>query len=180
MPDLPPTSTVTFLGDSSRATIVYYLGQKWSSKVFSSAFKLQSDVTITSELPPIVSIGQVDKYRTAKIEYLSPIVSQVQGLLNPEEEEDRIQETVVFWTVGVLAECALIAGEEYSNKMPYGRVSPDSMGGLRIEWVNEKTGVAFVVPAETAKAYIYHEQGDKGAIDSATPALLAKWLQIIK
>lgn len=180
MPDLPLPSTVTFLDDEPRRTAaVFYVPSEKASKQFLLGGFKQSGVTKPLELPPIASAKDLDEYRNAKIEYLSPILSQLRGLLSPEEEEDRIEEKVVFWTSDVLIECALIAGERYKNKMPYGRVSPDSAGGLRIEWINEKTGVAFIVSAETSKACIYHEQGGKGAIDPASPALLAKWLQII-
>jgi hypothetical protein len=170
---LPPPSTIT-PPDITEQAIVWYL-----SKYAAKAFR-QSSITDTTNLPPIVAVDQVKDYAKAEIKYLSQIVSQILNLhLAPEEEEDRIQDRVAFWTVRILAESAIIAAEKYNNKIPYASVSPDSRGGLRIEWVNSETGVRLIVPAETPKAYIYHEQGEHYNMEPVSPSSLAHWLRII-
>jgi hypothetical protein len=171
MPDLPPPSTVTNPSDTGQAIV--RLGRPTRT----SRSSRSSDAT---ELPVIINIKEINDYAKAGINYLSQIAIQILELQSPEEDEDRIQNELAFWTVLVLSKCAIIAAEKYNNRIPHASVSPDSRGGLRIEWVNKESGVRLVVPADTAKAYIYHEQGNEYAMDPATPELLAKWLRIIQ
>ena len=62
---------------------------------------------------------------------------------------------------------------------PFGCVSTDSEGGIRIEWVSTKGEIRLVIPSSKNKnTYIYYEfEGNYGVDEQINPAKLIWWLR---
>jgi hypothetical protein len=120
----------------------------------------------------------------AGILHLSPILQQLLELWNGPENDDygRLRPTRDAFekTIELLVDAA-IDGHFQRRQIPYGCVSTDSEGGVRIEWVREAASVHLAVPAtKTEAAYVYHEVGSHYATETATPESLSRWLSAIE
>jgi hypothetical protein len=120
----------------------------------------------------------------AGILHLSPIMRQLVDLWNGPENDDlgRLRPTQYAFdrVIQLLLDVAITAHSD-RRKVPFGCVSTDSAGGVRIEWVCKSVSVHWIVPAaEEGAEYIYHEVGDEYATeDEVTPARLWHWLRLI-
>ena len=76
---------------------------------------------------------------------------------------------------------AAIASDAEARHVPYGCVSTDAQGGVRVEWVRDSASVHLIVPySEDRREYVYHEEGTRYATEPATAESLSRWLRIIK
>jgi len=119
----------------------------------------------------------------AAILHLSPIVGQITELWRAPEEDEygRLRPTRYAFeeSVRCLVDAAIEAYEQ-GRQIPFGRVSTDSEGGVRIEWIRPSASVHLVIPASKDGArYVYHEVANNYATDDATPERLAYWLRRI-
>jgi hypothetical protein len=69
---------------------------------------------------------------------------------------------------------AAMAAASGNRRIPLGSVSTDSQGGVRVEWVRDRSSVHLVVPGPNHEPpYIYHELGSDYATEDATAERLA-------
>ena len=123
------------------------------------------------------------KLASANIRHLSQIIGQLVELLQePETDEYGVLRPTrhAFDKACHLLTDAAIVSALAGRQIPRGCASTDSAGGLRMEWVREKSSVHLIVPATADRdGYIYHEiDHDYGTV-SATPEALARWLREI-
>lgn len=119
----------------------------------------------------------------AGIKHLSILLRQLLDLRNEAEVDEygvlRASQHAYEAACQLLIDAAIEAARQ-GRQIPYGRASTDSEGGVRIEWVRPTAGVHLAVPAAPGRnAYIYHEVGDKYAMETASPKGLAHWLREI-
>jgi hypothetical protein len=120
----------------------------------------------------------------AGILHLSPIVGQLVELWKGPKEDDygllRPTRDAFDNTVHLLLDAAINVYPR-QRQIPFGCVSTDSEGGVRIEWVRPTVSLHLVVPAQGNRpAYIYHRIGSDHATENVTPALLTHWLHQIE
>ena len=120
----------------------------------------------------------------AGIDHLSQIVKQLVELWTGPMNDDygRLQPTQYAFdtTVELLVDAAIDGQFDEQRKIPYGCVSTDSEGGVRIEWIRERVSVHLIVPPDRSKvAYVYHEFGGNYATEDATPERLSYWLRTV-
>jgi len=128
---------------------------------------------------------QFSQLASAGIRHLSALIGQLEELRNVEEPEDEygiLRPTdIAYERARSLLVDAAISAARCGRQIPYGCVSTDSEGGVRVEWVRPTASVHLVVPASSRRLpYIYHEVNDSYATDSASPKGLARWLQEIQ
>lgn len=138
-----------------------------------------ADSRVTAD-PATVS-SERRQLASAEIRDLSGILKQLVELLSQPERDEygqlRPTKNTFDTAYALLVDTAIVSASQ-SRPIPYGRVSTDSEGGVRIEWVRPTTSVHLVVPA-SADAYIYHEVGNAYDVDLAAPESLAHWLRTI-
>jgi hypothetical protein len=123
------------------------------------------------------------KLASADIKYLSALVRQLVELREEAEADEygTLQATPHAFDIGcnLLTDAAIVSAP-LGQQIPYGSVSTDSEGGVRIEWVGTDNSVHLVIPASTDRdSYIYHEVGSQFATEPATPEALARWLHVV-
>jgi len=123
------------------------------------------------------------KLATANIRHLSWIIGQLVELMKEPETDDYgiLRPTRhAFDTACHLLTDAAIVSALAGRQIPRGCASTDAEGGLRIEWVREKSSVHLAVPATPERdGYVYHEIDHNYGTVSATPEALARWLRDI-
>lgn len=114
---------------------------------------------------------------------LGKMVSDLRELVLGEETDDygvlRPTSCALNFTLRLLFECATRLGPRVV--FPYGSISTDYEGGIRIEWQNRKHSVRLVVPARLdGKRYIYFEDGTTyRAVPTVTAAELCQPLEAL-
>ncbi|NLE40079.1 MAG: hypothetical protein GX621_18845 [Pirellulaceae bacterium] len=123
-----------------------------------------------------------ERLADAGILHLSPIVRQLVELWKEPEEDEygRLKPTPDAFDRAVrLMVDAAIEAHSGKRRIPPGRASTDSEGGVRIEWIRPGASVHLVVSAKDREEYLYHEVGNDYATVDATPEAIAYWLQRI-
>jgi hypothetical protein len=139
----------------------------------------QDDRATPESIPP----GRLS-LATANIKYLSSLIQQIVQLHHAEEADEfgilRATKYAFDAACGLLIDAAIVSAAE-RQKIPYGCVSTDSAGGVRIEWATATASVRLAVPSsEEKQGYVYHEEGTTYGTEAATPEALARWLRTIK
>jgi hypothetical protein len=138
--------------------------------------------TCVEVVPDSGTLGELA--RKADIKHLSALLQQLNDLKTEPERDDygilRVNQEAYAAACGLLIDTAIVSALE-GCKIPYGCVSTDSEGGVRIEWTSPTSSVRLVVPpSEQKQGYVYHEEGTKYSTEAATPEALARWLRTIK
>jgi len=120
----------------------------------------------------------------ANIKYLSALIQQLVELRNEPERDEygalRATKQAFDLACTLLIDAAIVSAVE-DRQIPYGCVSTDSQGGIRVEWVRESASVHIIIPAsEERDGYVYHEEAANYGTEPATAEALARWLRIIK
>jgi hypothetical protein len=123
----------------------------------------------------------------AGILHLSPIVKQLVELWRGPQDDDygQLRPTPYAFdkAVDLLIDAAIVArmsAHSGPRQIPYGCVSTDAAGGVRIDWMRTTRSVRLSIPpTKEGVAYVYHEDGDAYATDDATPERLWHWLGLI-
>ena len=149
-----------------------------SQEAFEDISSSNVDDRITETLsPPWLRLVSAD------IKHLSSILAQLGELHGGPERDEygilRPTDHAFNRTLSLLIDTAIVAATR-GNSVPYGCVSTDSEGGVRIEWVGSMCSVHLVIPsAPQEKSYIYHESGDEyGTTESVNAEVLGDWLRV--
>jgi hypothetical protein len=156
---------------------------QWAMSLATRAIVAQGVPDDASKTPEPVSPERA-RLANAGILHLSPIVKQLVVLWTGPESDDygRLKPTQDAFerTVYLLVDAAIDVYPQ-QREIPFGCVSTDSEGGVRIEWVRDGASVHLAVPArKDDTAYVYHEVAGAFATEDATPKRLADWLHWIK
>jgi hypothetical protein len=121
--------------------------------------KFNTRTTRTRDAP------QNAKWSDPELETLNLVKNDLVELLaegaNEEYEIPGLSDAVFRYTSDLIAETGRIMKESF----PYGSVSSDGEGGVRIEWRRGDRGVHLAVPANPDESYIYYEEGNDYALD---------------
>ena len=109
---------------------------------------------------------------------IDSLLADLRDLLKEDKEDEY---GILSPTSHALSVTILLIVEAYRrqhSEWPFGCVSTDSEGGIRIEWNSPKGEIRLVVPdSDNKKHYIYYEFGDKYDIDEqVNPGKLVWWL----
>ncbi len=113
---------------------------------------------------------------------LSLLMQSLIELRNAEPRDDlgvvRSTDHAFERTLELLIDTAAALKHEYHLKMPYGCLSPDFEGGVRIDWFRSDRNVVLTVPSILGgQHYIFHCFADGyGIDDNVNAGCLAKWL----
>lgn len=135
--------------------------------------------------PESVEASGRESLVNADIKYLSPLIKQIVDLRHGPESDEygvlRPTKDVYDSTCALLINAAIVSAIQARKPIPYGCVSTDSQGGVRIEWVRDSASIHLIVPAsEDRDAYVYHEEGSIYGTEPASAEALASWLRLIK
>lgn len=168
------------LQDASRAE-----RQSWYGAAVTSPEFVDDKVGVEENIdatPPLIP-DEHQNLISAEIEFLSALVQDINELyVGPEQDEYGVlRPTPVAYQTAIeaLIDAAIEAmkPERGGRRVPYGNVSTDETGGVRVEWIRPTCSVHFVVPATPDKpAYFYYEAGDEYGTEEFTPGRLAEWL----
>ncbi|CAN5573042.1 hypothetical protein BH10CHL1_BH10CHL1_51180 [soil metagenome] len=106
------------------------------------------------------------------------MLSSINALLDEEAEDDygilRPTDNVIETAFQMLID----SSDQMAQLFPYGSISTDSEGGIRIEWNNKERDVRLVIPAiENKSPYIYYDSGETYGLEEIdSPFILTKWL----
>ena len=133
-------------------------------------------------IPEAIPLERLNLAR-AGIKHLSSLIQQLVELRNDEENDEygslRANKHAFDAACDLLTDAA-IESAPHGRQIPYGCVSTDSEGGIRIEWVRETASVHLIIPASAERdGYVYHEEGTQYGTEPATTESLARWLCII-
>jgi hypothetical protein len=132
---------------------------------------------------PIINAAR-QKLVSARIQFLSPLLSQL-GNLRKEPENDeygilRPSEHAYAEACNTLIDAAIVLAQRFGRQVPYGCVSTDSEGGVRIVWMRPTKSVQVAIPRfANGVDYLYHEDGDKYDTEPLTTEGLARWLSLL-
>ncbi len=118
---------------------------------------------------------------SAKLQFLSPLLSQLDRLRNESETDEygtlRACQHAYSSACVLLVDMAITLAQKFGRQVPYGCVSTDSEGGVRIVWMRPTKSVQLSIPAvANGQDYLYHEDGDQFATEPLTTEALARRL----
>ena len=156
---------------SDPTAVIKTLNQQQANAANATTFVLGSFA------PTLVSAG---------VKYLSNILSELGDLQSEECDDGELAPT--DWAISkakdLLVDAAIELDLRYHRPVPRGHVSADSVGGIRIEWVQDDVNVHLVIPANSTinkKFYIYHQHNDESRLEYCpTRDNLAFYLSILK
>lgn len=154
------------------------------ARVVWERFRTARSQAVADDATPQVRSG-IEQIAAAEIRDLSGVMRQLVELRQSPLEDHRgtIRPSDVAFdrAVELLVDASVTLSVDHSGRVPFGSVSPDFEGGLRIEWVRPDASVHLVLNRDGNDEYIYHEQGEAfGTDDPVTPTRLASWLHILK
>lgn len=145
-----------------------------STLVASFVETVGSQATTPAEVPKC-------RIMQAGTEFIAHLLKQLGEVRTAADTEDERQATLDAYLVTreLLIDATVIAGLE-GRAIPFGHVTTDPEGGVRIEWFCPNARVHLVIRATRERGgYIYHRIAADYETEPATAYSLAKWLKFI-
>lgn len=117
----------------------------------------------------------------AGTKFIAHLLKQLEEVRIADDTEDERQATRDAYDVAreLLVNATIIAGR-MGRAIPFGHVTTDPEGGVRIEWFSRDARVHLVIRATRDRGgYIYHRVAAEYKTEPATAYSLAKWLKFV-